>query len=171
MVHKAAGSITAVCLLELRQQCPTLPVLASPLLCSELPLSLAGRDEAQIEYDVGFEADGNITALAIRGWFLTGAELDLGDNDPQVLPSGIDQVGLVFGQKCNQVLCQLQGMLCTPDCSLAAEFVACLAACLLAPGTSGWPALYPGLPVRQHCLLSSTCACSATRARGACQWT
>ena len=40
---------------------------------------------------MGFEADGNVTALAIRGWFLTGAELDLGDNDPAVLPSGIDQ--------------------------------------------------------------------------------
>ena len=55
----------------------------------------AGRDENLVEYDVGFEADGNITALDIRGYFLTGAELDLGDNDPQVMAAGMDQVPLL----------------------------------------------------------------------------
>ena len=62
-----------------------------------------------MEYDAGFEADGNITALNIRGFFLTGAELDLGDNDPQVMAAGVDQVGDLpwcggLGQACRNML-------------------------------------------------------------------
>lgn len=52
----------------------------------------AGRDESLIDYDVGFDDDGNVTALAIRGWFLCGADLDLGNADMEVLTGGIDQV-------------------------------------------------------------------------------
>ena len=43
---------------------------------------------------MGFQEDGRITALSLRGFFLVGAELDLGDNDPAVLAGGIDQVSI-----------------------------------------------------------------------------
>ena len=41
-----------------------------------------------VEYDVGFKASGEITALKIRGYFLCGAFLDLGFNDMMVLQQG-----------------------------------------------------------------------------------
>ena len=62
---------------------------------SHLACTSAGRDENLIEYDVGFEPDGNVTALSIRGWFVTGAELDQADNDPMGLAAGADQVCLL----------------------------------------------------------------------------
>ena len=52
----------------------------------------AGRSETMVEYDVGFKASGEITALKIRGYFLCGAFLDLGFNDMMVLQQGVDQV-------------------------------------------------------------------------------
>ena len=68
-------------------------------------VSLAGRDETEVQYDVGFRDDGRIVALNIRGFFLVGAELDLGDNDPAVLSSGIDQAGPCCAQPLTRPLC------------------------------------------------------------------
>ena len=56
---------------------------------------MAGRSETKIEYDVGFDDAGQITALAVRGWFLAGAELDIGWNDLMIIRDGPDQVSLI----------------------------------------------------------------------------
>ena len=45
-----------------------------------------------MEYDVGFDGDGKITALAIRGWFLTGADVDLAFIDQVTLRDKADTV-------------------------------------------------------------------------------
>ena len=31
-----------------------------------------------VEYDVGFDSEGKLSALRIRGYFLCGADMDLG---------------------------------------------------------------------------------------------
>ncbi len=44
-----------------------------------------------IEYDIGFDSEGKVHALKVRGYFLCGAHMDLGFNDMLVLQSGVDQ--------------------------------------------------------------------------------
>lgn len=41
---------------------------------------------------MGFDDEGNVAALKIRGYFLCGADMDLGFNDMLVLSVGADQV-------------------------------------------------------------------------------
>ena len=55
-------------------------------------LVCAGRSETMVEYDVGFDKSGKVTALKVRGYFLCGAHMDLGFNDMMVLQTGVDQV-------------------------------------------------------------------------------
>lgn len=55
---------------------------------------LTGRSETELEYDVGFDSDGRISALSVRGWFLAGADLDLAWNDMFIIQTGADQVCL-----------------------------------------------------------------------------
>ena len=50
-----------------------------------------GRCDVELEYDVGFDGAGRLEALAVRGWFLCGAVLDLAEGDAQILQSGADQ--------------------------------------------------------------------------------
>ena len=45
-----------------------------------------------LEYDVGFDDKGKVAALKIRGYFLCGAEMNLGFNDMAVLTMAADQV-------------------------------------------------------------------------------
>lgn len=45
-----------------------------------------------LEYDVGFDDEGKVAALKIRGYFLCGAEMNLGFNDMAVLAMAVDQV-------------------------------------------------------------------------------
>ena len=66
--------------------------LCGSVLGSHTAGIFSGRDETLIDYDVGFDDDGNVTALAIRGWFLCGADLDLASSDMDVVTMGIDQV-------------------------------------------------------------------------------
>ena len=49
-----------------------------------------------LEYDVGFDDEGKVTALKIRGYFLCGAEMNLGFNDMAVLAMAVDQVHMAF---------------------------------------------------------------------------
>ncbi|KAK9795562.1 hypothetical protein WJX73_009750 [Symbiochloris irregularis] len=50
-----------------------------------------GRDETLVEYDVGFDDQGKVNALAIKGWFLCGAHVDLASADMDVMAGGMDQ--------------------------------------------------------------------------------
>jgi xanthine dehydrogenase molybdopterin-binding subunit B len=52
----------------------------------------AGRSETMVEYDAGFDGEGKVSALRVRGYFLCGASMDLGFNDMMVLQTGADQV-------------------------------------------------------------------------------
>ena len=45
-----------------------------------------------MEYDVGFDDQGRISALSVRGWWLAGADLDLAWNDMMIIQTGADQV-------------------------------------------------------------------------------
>lgn len=45
-----------------------------------------------MEYDVGFDNEGRISALSVRGWWLAGADLDLAWNDMMIIQTGADQV-------------------------------------------------------------------------------
>lgn len=55
----------------------------------------AGRSETEIEYSVGFDADGIISALDCKTWCLAGAFLDLAWNDLYGVMTGLDQVSLL----------------------------------------------------------------------------
>ncbi|KAK9842187.1 hypothetical protein WJX84_005055 [Apatococcus fuscideae] len=50
-----------------------------------------GRNPTKVLYSVGFQPDGRITALDIRGWMQCGALLDLAFNDAGVLQAKADQ--------------------------------------------------------------------------------
>ena len=52
----------------------------------------AGRSETEVEYDVGFDKEGRILGLSVRGWWLAGADLDLAWNDMMIIQTGADQV-------------------------------------------------------------------------------
>lgn len=52
----------------------------------------AGRSETEVEYSVGFDADGIISALECKAWCLAGAFLDLAWNDLYGVMTGLDQV-------------------------------------------------------------------------------
>lgn len=54
-----------------------------------------GRSETEIEYSVGFDADGIISALDCKAWCLAGAFLDLAWNDLYGVMTGLDQVTLL----------------------------------------------------------------------------
>ena len=56
--------------------------------------NLAGRSETEVEYDVGFNSKGRISALSVRGWWLAGGDLDLAWNDMMIIQTGADQVRL-----------------------------------------------------------------------------
>ncbi len=86
-------------------------LLLPRMLCCLNTVRPAGRSETMVEYDVGFKASGEITALKIRGYFLCGAFLDLGFNDMMVLQQGVDQVGL-FSAPPVPSSCALLGALC-----------------------------------------------------------
>ena len=53
----------------------------------------SGRSETEVEYDVGFDEEGKVSALSVRGWWLAGADLDLAWNDMMIIQTGADQVG------------------------------------------------------------------------------
>ena len=53
---------------------------------------LAGRSETEVEYDVGFNSKGRISALSVRPWWLAGGDLDLAWNDMMIIQTGADQV-------------------------------------------------------------------------------
>ena len=58
-----------------------------------LDLLCAGRTETELKFDVGFDENGKISVLSVRGWFLGGADIDLAWNDMMILQTGADQVG------------------------------------------------------------------------------
>ena len=62
-----------------------------------------------VEYDVGFQPSGEITALKIRGYFLCGAFLDLGFNDMMVLQQGVDQVRPFIAPTVSSLCALLEG--------------------------------------------------------------
>ncbi|KAK9807521.1 hypothetical protein WJX72_001412 [[Myrmecia] bisecta] len=53
----------------------------------------AGRDVSQFDYDIGFDDDGRLAGVALRGYFQTGADLDIGWCDPLSTKSNLDQAG------------------------------------------------------------------------------
>ena len=53
----------------------------------------AGRSETEIEYSVGFDANGIISALDCKAWCLAGAFMDLAWNDLYGVMTGLDMVG------------------------------------------------------------------------------
>lgn len=67
----------------------------STALLTDMHALPSGRSEAELEYDVGFDNDGRISALSVRGWFLAGADLDLAWNDMMILQTGADQVSFL----------------------------------------------------------------------------
>ena len=66
--------------------------LCSYACSQEAWVFLAGRSETEVEYDVGFDNEGRISALSVRGWWLAGADLDLAWNDMMIIQTGADQV-------------------------------------------------------------------------------
>lgn len=62
---------------------------------SPVGLHGAGRSETEVEYSVGFDADGIISALECKAWCLAGAFLDLAWNDLYGVMTGLDQVSLL----------------------------------------------------------------------------
>ena len=52
----------------------------------------AGRSETEIEYSVGFDANGIISALECKAWCLAGAFMDLAWNDLYGVMTGLDMV-------------------------------------------------------------------------------
>ena len=56
----------------------------------------SGRSETQLEYDVAFDDEGRVSALAVRGWFLAGADQDLAFNDMMILQVGADQASRFY---------------------------------------------------------------------------
>ena len=94
-----------------------------------------GRSETEIEYTVGFDANGVISALDCKAWCLAGAFLDLAWNDLYGVMTGLDQVSLL------NTLPHHQGWLvpyCMPAC-LCSRLVCVstpLAFVLLLPATS-----------------------------------
>ena len=96
-----------------------------------------------IEYDVGFNDEGKVAALKIRGYFLCGAEMNLGFNDMVILASGVDQVcaarlgcagvgcGGTLGST-GQLLCQpVEVVVPCPACSLETSSEADMRICTL----------------------------------------
>ena len=61
-----------------------------------------------VEYDVGFDDEGKVAALKIRGYFLCGAEMNLGYTDMVILAMGVDQVLLECRASALGELCCLQ---------------------------------------------------------------
>eukprot|EP00891_Asterochloris_glomerata_P008497 jgi/Astpho2/8497/Aster-05539 len=51
-----------------------------------------GRSETEVEYSVGFDDSGHISALEVKSWCLAGWFKDIADNDLAGLMSGLDQV-------------------------------------------------------------------------------
>lgn len=52
----------------------------------------AGRCASRISYDVGFDCNGTLRALRIKGAMLAGAIVDLADQDIAILKSKADMV-------------------------------------------------------------------------------
>ena len=59
---------------------------------NSVELGYTGRSETEIEYSVGFDANGVISALDCKTWCLAGAFLDLAWNDLYGVMTGLDQV-------------------------------------------------------------------------------
>ena len=64
-----------------------------------------GRSETEIEYSVGFDANGIISALDCKAWCLAGAFLDLAWNDLYGVMTGLDQVSLLNTLLSSQLIC------------------------------------------------------------------
>ncbi len=62
----------------------------------------AGRSETEIEYSVGFDANGIISALDCKAWCLAGAFMDLAWNDLYGVMTGLD---MVTSLKDSNVMC------------------------------------------------------------------
>ena len=56
------------------------------------PCMISGRSETEVEYSVGFDADGVISALDCKAWCLAGAFMDLAWNDLYGVMTGLDMV-------------------------------------------------------------------------------
>ena len=63
---------------------------------SALHLVMSGRSETEVEYSVGFDANGIISALDCKAWCLAGAFMDLAWNDLYGVMTGLDQVSLFY---------------------------------------------------------------------------
>ncbi len=71
----------------------------------------AGRSETEIEYSVGFDANGIISALDCKAWCLAGAFMDLAWNDLYGVMTGLD---MVTSWKDNHSMCNhIFEILCT----------------------------------------------------------
>ena len=53
---------------------------------------VSGRSETEIEYSVGFDSNGVISALDCKAWCLAGAFMDLAWNDLYGVMTGLDMV-------------------------------------------------------------------------------
>ncbi len=84
--------IMAACLLRRNGTCTAL--LSDPVAVDDGiwgPCCGAGRSETMVEYDVGFDSEGKISALKIRGYFLCGADMDLGAQLLLSLPANLSR--------------------------------------------------------------------------------
>ena len=59
-------------------------------------MCFAGRSETEVEYNVGFDSDGIMSALECKVWCLGGAFLDISFSDIAGIMSGLNQVDLNF---------------------------------------------------------------------------
>ena len=57
---------------------------------------VSGRSETEVEYSVGFDANGIISALDCKAWCLAGAFMDLAWNDLYGVMTGLDQVSFFY---------------------------------------------------------------------------
>lgn len=55
-------------------------------------MCVAGRSETEVTYNVGFDDDGCISTLDVKGWCLAGASMDLANNDMLGIKMGLDGV-------------------------------------------------------------------------------
>ena len=60
--------------------------------CDNRTLAVSGRSETEIEYSVGFDANGVISTLDCKTWCLAGAFLDLAWNDLYGVMTGLNMV-------------------------------------------------------------------------------
>ena len=92
-------------------------------------LSHPGRSETEIEYSVGFDANGIISALDCKAWCLAGAFLDLAWNDLYGVMTGLDQVSLLNRLLHHQGWCVLSRLPCCFQAWSVCPYLECLLCC------------------------------------------